>query len=341
VDAWGEELPLFKPPGPLDASALGPTWIDTGTVCRARVFPPSGAPRCPATGLVGAKVTQQTNAFGDALPVIPSGKRVQHGKVLYRSDFLVTLVSLPDGAPIAGVSLPSKLWGVAYPVFKSNRTQDHISFVSKKTAADGSFTIRLETRDPGKLTITDVSGIVNLSPLTLELKEAWYEDKFLITGYNVCMEGDFSGELVSANGLPDKHKKDFLFSATGVVMEGTGQATGGRYVQFVSMTTNWHRNAHGHPDYIADPTKVTFRYGDSVQGAYGPVVQGTSCAVDPNVIPPRSWVWIEDVGNRKADDTGSAIVGSHIDNFLGAGEAVADAWDNLTDRKVKYLGTTP
>ena len=332
---------MSKPPGPLDANSLGSNWIDTGTMCRARTFPPAGAPRCPVDGLIGAQIQIKNNLWGDKLPVIPKGARVSHGKVLYRIDLLITLFSLPDRMPLAKIPVPSRLWGVTYPRFKSSRTNDRISLITKKTAQDGSFVLRIETREPGQLTLTDTSRIVTSAPYHMEFKEAWYEDLFLITGYNVCLEDDFSGELVSANGLPDKHKKDFLFSATGVVMEGTGQATNGKYVQFVSMTTNWHKNAHGHPDYIADPSKVTFAYVGSVQGAYGPVVQGTSCAVDRHVVPPRSWVSIEDVGERRADDTGSAIVGDHIDNFLGAGEDVADAWENLKDRKVRYLGVKP
>lgn len=329
---------MFRPPGLLCVNNLGQNWIDTGTMCRTRTFPPSGAPRCLASGLIAGQLEVKNNLWGDKLPIIPKEGRVKLGKVLYRVDIVVTLLSLPDRVPLANIAMPSKLWGVVYPTFKSNRKHDDISFVSTKTGPDGSLVIRVESREQGSITLLETSGIVTSSPITVELEEAWYEDQFLITGYNVCMESDFSGDLVSANGLPDKHKKDFLFRATGVVMEGTGQAPNGKYVQFINMTTHWHRNAHGHPDYIADPSKVTFAYTNSVQGAYGPVTQGTSCAVDPTVIPPKSSVWIEDVGERRADDTGSAIKGCHIDNFLGAGQAVIDAWNNLKDRKVKYLG---
>lgn len=329
---------MSNPPGPMCTSNAGASWIDGGTMTRTRMWPPSGAPRCTVGGWVALQYEVKTNAFGDKLPVIPAGARLKHGKVLYRLDLNVKLLSLPDRLPLKDLAVPALLWKVKYPVFKTNHKDDKITLLTHKTGPDGAFSLRIETRETGELKLMETSGITDGAGFQISLKEAWYEDTFLITGYNVCEESDFSGPLVSANGLGTKHKEDFLFSATGVVMEGTGLATGGQYIQFVSMTTTWHRNAHGNRDHIADQSKVTFKTANGVQGAYGPVTQGTSIAVDPTVIPKHAWVSIDTVGERRADDTGSAIVGAHIDNFLGAGKAVADAWDNIDAAKVRYLG---
>jgi 3D (Asp-Asp-Asp) domain-containing protein len=330
---------MFSPAGPMCTSKVGDSWIDEGTSCRARMWPPKGGPRCPVGGFAAAQFVVVVNNFGDTLPVIPAGATLKGGKVLFRIDIRVTLLSQPDCAPLDSLALPSILWGQFFPRLRTNHKEDKITYLSNKTGRDGSFVVRIESREQGILTLADTSGVTSNVPFQVDLGDAWYEDKFLITGYNVCLESDFSGPLVSANGLAAKHKKDFLFSATGVAMQGTGKGTSGGYVHFVSMTTNWHRNANGNPDYINDPAKVNFEDTTTVKGAYGPVTAGTSVAVDPTVIPKKSWVWIEELGERRADDTGSEIEGAHIDNFLGAGKKVVDDWDNLEDKKVKYLGS--
>lgn len=43
------------------------------------------------------------------------------------------------------------------------------------------------------------------------------------------------------------------------------------------------------------------------------IIPGQTIAVDPNVIPPLSWVYIDGYGLRRAEDCGGAINGYHID----------------------------
>ncbi|WP_233809189.1 3D domain-containing protein [Paraburkholderia sp. HP33-1] len=270
------------------------------------------------------------NKYGDKLPVIPSSARVQHGKILYRLPIKATVKSRA-GVPLAGRTLS----------VKSNRVHDTVR-VSRPTDLSGCAMVILESREPGDLTLSVEDDDITALPLRITLKEAWYESTFLITGYHVCFESDFTGKQVLARGTNDCHKRDFLYSARGVVMQGTGKASNGRYIRPTQVNSGWHRNNRGNRDYLDNPEGVAFTYTDSVQGAYGAVRESHSIAVDPNVIPKRAHVTIEMVGNRFADDTGSAIIGHHIDNFVGAGAAIQEAWENgpvnNTQRKVKYIG---
>lgn len=271
------------------------------------------------------------NTFGDKLPVIPSSSRAERGKILYHLPIKVTLKN------ISGNPVPGRVINIS-----SNRTNDSIK-VSGPTDASGCATIVLETRDAGGLSLEISDSDIVAAEFSITLNEAWYENTFLITGYHVCFEGDFNGDLVMAHGINDLHKRDFLYGARGVVMQGTGKASNGRYIRPTHVNSTWHRNTRGNRDYLANPDGVTFAYIDTVQGAYGLVMENHSIAVDPGVIPKRAQVDIEMVGRRFADDTGSAIIGNHIDNFVGAGAAVQAVWErgpvNNTRRKVKYLGT--
>ncbi|WP_028103585.1 3D domain-containing protein [Pseudoduganella violaceinigra] len=272
----------------------------------------------------------QTNAFGDTLPIIPKSSRAQNRKVLFHLPLKAKLTR-HDGTAAANQALK----------IVSDRPADSIKS-SGTTDAKGELLLVLETRSSGTAELTAKTAGVTLPPFKVEFKTAWYESTFLITGYNVCAEEDFTGALVSGNGLNEKHKEDFLFSAAGVPMQGTGKASNGRFIRLAQMTGGWHRNAANHPDRVADQSGVTFSYATGVQGAFGPVTTEHSIAVDPDVIPKKTKVNIEGVGDRYADDKGSAIDNYHIDNFLGAGKDVVKSWMkgsiNGTQRRVKYLG---
>ena len=55
-------------------------------------------------------------------------------------------------------------------------------------------------------------------------------------------------------------------------------------------------------------------YGITYSG--NPAEVGVSCAVDPNVIPLNNYVYVDNIGCRATQDTGSAIKGKHIDIFV-------------------------
>ncbi|MCB4359478.1 3D domain-containing protein [Quatrionicoccus australiensis] len=276
-------------------------------------------------------ISTQTNQFGDQLPIIPTTSRAVNNKILYRLPLNVKLIQRIDGSPAAEHTLK----------IKSNRPNDQI-ITSGTTDAKGQMSLVIETRLDGEFELTTETKNVTLPAFKIKLKEAWYESSFLITGYNVCLESDFSGNLVPGYGLAEMHKQDFLFGARGIPMQGTGQSTDGRYIRLQSMSGGWHRNSKGSPDYVNTPDSLTFSYADGVHGAFGTVSENHSIAVDPRVIPKHACVYIEGVGNRFADDRGSAIQNYHIDNFLGSGQTVVTTWKNGkingTQRIVKYCG---
>jgi len=275
----------------------------------------------------------QDNAFGDKLPIIPRESRVEHGKVLYRLKIKATLCSRSKSGAVAGHSI----------TIKSNRAGDKVQISPASTDSNGAVIVTLESRNKGQLTLSVDDREITAIPLEVTLSDAWYESTFLITGYNVCSEADFNGEMVLAPGLGDQHKDDFLNGGRGVVMQGTGLALNGRYVRPTSVGTHWHLNARGHVDRLENPQAVNFAYTDGVHGAFGTVMQNHSIAVDPTVIPARAHVNIDAVGDRYADDRGSQVRDYHIDNFLGAGETVVQSWAhgsiNRTQRRVKFIGS--
>ena len=275
-------------------------------------------------------ISIENNKFSDDLPIIPSEARVRNNKILYRLTLRACVSTHANGLKVSGQLLN----------IKSNRQADTVTH--GKTDSKGELIFKLETRDPGDVELTVITPGITCPTFKINLKEAWYEELFLITGYNVCEEEDFSGPLVVGSGLEEKHKEDFLFGARGIAMQGTGKDTDGRYIALAQMTGGWHRNSRGAPDRVMSPNGTSFKYVQGVIGKYGLVTENRSIAVDAHVIPPHAKVNIDGVGDRSADDKGSAIRDYHIDNFLGAGAAVVKTWMrggvNGTKRRVKYLG---
>ena len=89
--------------------------------------------------------------------------------------------------------------------------------------------------------------------------------------------------------------------------------------------------------------KITYycdeRYTDHICGGSGftasgvPTEVGTTIAVDPNVIPYGTEVYIEGIGFRTAQDRGGAVNGNHIDvlvqtheEALALGTTYKDVW---------------
>jgi len=277
-------------------------------------------------------VVIEQNEFGDTLPIIPTAARTERNKILYQLKIKAKLTRQTDGVPVSSHKFS----------IRSNRTGDRIESKGQ-TNAQGEVTFTLVTREPGELELSTSTEGITMPTFKIKLKEAWYESSFLITGYNVCDESDFSGELVEGKGLDEKHKDDFLYGAAGVAMQGTGKTTEGKYVRLNNKPAGgWQKNKKGSPERLADPSAAEFAYASGIHGKYDDLKENSSIAIDKAVIPKKAKVEIEGLGERVADDSGGAIDLYHIDNFLGSGKAVVKSWlkggINGTKRRVKYLG---
>ena len=71
--------------------------------------------------------------------------------------------------------------------------------------------------------------------------------EFKVTGYWITEERIFTAKKIKPMGLEGRYREDFLYSATGVSMEGTGRADDGRLVHWASGRGAW-------VDRAGDPT---------------------------------------------------------------------------------------
>jgi 3D (Asp-Asp-Asp) domain-containing protein len=270
----------------------------------------------------------KASEFGDKLPIIPSDSKVQRGSVLFRLD--LDIVATRDGAPLANELLQFR---VSWP-------QSHARLLTPTNSA-GKATLRFETRHAGKNTVFPLMQGFSNSAFNIEITEAWYQAPFKITAYNCCDEDDFTEPLVEAKGV-GKHKKDFLFGGRGVIMQGTGLGSDGRYIQITNpKSLSWKPHYAG----VSNPEAAVFKYVDNVHGTYGVVEADLSIAFDPEILPPHHRVNIvgpRALGERRGDDTGGGIKGHHFDNYVGVGRSAMQAWEsaggNIVSAKVKYLG---
>jgi 3D (Asp-Asp-Asp) domain-containing protein len=302
-------------------------------VAKANTNPAPGSVVKVKIGGYVCTVVLEKNEFGDSLPIIPTASRTERNKILYQLKIKAKLTRQVDGGPV-----PNYKFSI-----KSNRESDRVESKGQ-TNSQGEVTFTLVTREPGELELSTTTAGITMSAFAIKLKEAWYESPFLITGYNVCNENDFSGELVEGDGLDEKHKDDFLYGASGVAMQGTGKTTDGKYICLKNKPGGWQKNARGGLERLANPSAAKFAYVKGVHGRFDDLKENSSIAVDQTIIPKQARVEIQAVGERVADDTGGSIDLYHIDNFLGFGKAVVKAWlkggVNGTERRVKYLGSS-
>lgn len=132
---------------------------------------------------------------------------------------------------------------------------------------------------------------------------------FVVTAYNIANEADHpceDADKILANGLSSYYCTDFL---TDIIMQGSGVDNNNKFIQI-----DW---SDGKQPTTASNT--FFTYVPYITTSSGQRLEdGVSIAVDPSVIPLNSWVYIESIGWRRADDTGGAIQGKRIDIFMNA-----------------------
>lgn len=181
-------------------------------------------------------------------------------------------------------------------------------------------------------------------------KGAWYS-AFTLTEYWPVPESWFSGRLVTAPGIPGRHHVDWLYSAAGVEMEGDGVDSAGRPDHLVAKGAGhwvdangrrWGARGAGPPIWYGGGWRtrhgtVTFplaaggwsagpgvRYtpqtgAQFAPGASLPLTPWHSLAVDTACIPRGSKIYIPAYSAHGgwfiAQDTGSAIIGRHLDIY--------------------------
>lgn len=122
---------------------------------------------------------------------------------------------------------------------------------------------------------------------------------------------------------------------SGSVQENTTLKINGKAVNVKHKLTNVTLTA-----YSAGPASTGKKEGDPGYGitASGTTVkEGRTIAVDPDIIPMGWWVYIEGIGFRRAEDTGSAIKGKKIDVYYDS-ESHAQRFGRKKGYSVYVLG---
>ncbi|HEY5142707.1 MAG TPA: 3D domain-containing protein [Solirubrobacteraceae bacterium] len=208
------------------------------------------------------------------------------------------------------------------------------------------------------------------------LKKPTWLPKVTITEYYPAPEWWFVGAQVLTPGLDRKSRVDWLYSAHGVSMEGDGVGLDGKPYHIASVGSSgwitkggksarfgsgssifapfWRaegfwRNSNGDVTFPLEtggwfdgvgkhyraPTDITF-----AAGASRPLRYYRSIAVDPNLIPLGSLVYVPAYkplnrdGWFRADDTGGAIIGRHIDVYRRPPESSSDQGRFLQNRRI-------
>jgi 3D (Asp-Asp-Asp) domain-containing protein len=302
----------------------------------ARDFPPSSASGTDPLNDFSLNVHPYRLGLGISheLPEIPDAARVREGCVQYKSVISGNVFDSYEYEGVRNVSV----------TFQSDRnTADIVDPIEQPlfpSDADGFVTGAVLTRKRGTAKITGRGAdIANESvfPAYVEFNEADYEREFRVTAYANAREADFDPNgvtVVDPPGLTGTFLDDFLYSNTGVLMQGTGVATNGDII-----TIDW--NASTRP---FTRTNLVFQTDTCARGANNQcLTENSSIAVDRTIIPMGpsasspgpATVNIDSVGDRVAEDTGDAIVGYRIDLFMPTVQE-AFAWGHQ-DLRVRYL----
>jgi 3D (Asp-Asp-Asp) domain-containing protein len=218
------------------------------------------------------------------------------------------------------------------------------------------------------------------------LAKATWVHGVTVTEYYPVPEAWFVGKKVAVPGLKGKHRIDWLYSATGVSMEGDGIGLDHRLYHIDALGHGGWVNAKGRPSkpgrhgwrggppvwragayWLTGSHEITFpldgggwsngagkRYvplkGVSfAKGASLPLRFWRSLAVDPRLIPLGSRIYIPAYANTpghgwfRAQDTGGAIIGRHVDVYRPPPDA-ADIGANMYEGQAIYVippGTQP
>jgi 3D (Asp-Asp-Asp) domain-containing protein len=222
---------------------------------------------------------------------IPAFSGVQGGKVLTSSKLVLTLQQ--SGKPVGGRSLSL--------ISDRGYIDTFVPSTPVTTDANGKASATISTRtQPGLSTVSASDTTVQTTgPGQITWLPARYDAEFLVTCYTIADEASAPAAPSTADvcGLPKgkSYRNAFLKDAK---MQGSGTALDGTIIHY-----------SGNGCYNQDACART------ATGACATV--GTTIAVDQSVVPKRSTVNVDVLGVRQAQDTGGAITGYHIDDYMG------------------------
>lgn len=213
----------------------------------------------------------------------------------------------------------------------------------------------------------DTSTNASTASVSVVKKPAWMP-KMMVTEYYPARESWFDGKRIKTPGISGRNSKiDWLYSAVGMSMEGDGLGTDGNRYHIANLgrggwigrdgkAADWgSSNRNRSPFWRSsgywrnENKRVTFPLEDGGwyrgegkrwipekgitfgRGPSRPLRYYRSVAVDPNLIPMKSLVWvgryssINGDGWFRADDVGGAIDGRHIDVYRKPPKALGQA----------------
>ncbi|MFV0241047.1 MAG: 3D domain-containing protein [Lacrimispora sphenoides] len=206
--------------------------------------------------------------------------------------------------------------------WKTSASATNAKIITKdsQTNSSGIAYITLHVRGIDKLPLTATCGGTSGSK-TIDLgTRGTYASSFKRTHYITALESDYSGKKISVSGLNGTYKQDFL---SDVKMQGSGKGDDGKFIKYY--------NGYSYQN----PTTAT---------GTTPKV-GQTIAVDPYYIPCvrrngttyRGYVTVQGgIGHRVAEDTGNAITGKHIDDYVGVGKRSRDNKDG--NYQILFMG---
>ena len=218
--------------------------------------------------------------------------------------------------------------------------------------------------------VTSLAPAANASVIK---RERWLTG-VTITEYFPVPEAWFVGKRVRTPGVARKSKVDWLYSARGLAMEGDGIGTNGKRYHIENSSGSWITSRGKSASFgvggVFAPFWLSKGYWKTSSGrvtfpletggwangtgrryvASGSVSFGSgpsrdlsfyrSVAVDPGLIPLGSLVYVSAYKSKKkdgwfrADDTGGAIDGRHIDVYRPPPSRSSDSGNYFSGRKI-------
>lgn len=238
------------------------------------------------------------------IPNVSSKQIVSGGKVLYRIKIKVKLRN-SSGKNVVGKEVKFSVTSGTASAVK----------IDAKTNAKGNAYASYDKRGESDFTVKVVAGSKSKSFSVPVARVSKYKESFKITKYYTPLETECTGNKITVSGVPNRTFKSNFISA--VKMEGHGQTKDGDCLSYVGNNR--------------------YKIQKEPETASGTVPKaGKTIAVDNEIISryynrdKQKWyrgsvaIW-GDIGYRRAEDSGGAIIGNHIDVYAGVGKKAYNA----------------